>query len=137
MSRTAIELLELHQLRKTNTRIYVLDTFLNAQEALGHSELEKALSNMDRITLYRTLKTFEQKGVLHQALDTSGRMKYALCAEGCSEQSHNDHHAHFHCTNCDRTICLENAITPLIKVPSGYEIEQVHLVVTGICENCQ
>lgn len=137
MSDVAINLLNQHQLRKTQTRISILEVFFANNEALGQAELEERLKKMDRITLYRTLRTFEQKGILHQAVDGSGKMRYALCSEGCSEHQHNDNHAHFHCEVCDRTICLDHIRTPLVDVPKGYAIKQTHLVLSGVCEACQ
>ncbi len=137
MSNIAIKLLNRHQLRKTQTRISILEVFHANHEALGQAELEKQLGDIDRITLYRTLRTFEQKGILHQAIDGSGKTRYALCSEGCSEHQHNDNHAHFHCEVCDRTICLDEISTPAINMPKSHEVKQTHLVLSGICEACQ
>ena len=47
--------------KPTSMRILVYD-FLSSQEAaLSLSEIENHFDNADRITIYRTLKTFEEK----------------------------------------------------------------------------
>lgn len=124
-------------LRKTQMRKDVLRLFLSTPgRALSNRELEERLVDADRITLYRTLKTFEQSGVIHQAVDASGVTKYALCTDDCTTHSHRDEHAHFHCLKCDRTICLEDVAQPQVSLPAGYRAEQLHLVVEGVCDRC-
>ena len=43
--------------------------------------LEKAFPRADRITIYRTLKTFEEKGIVHGIEEGTTEVKYALCQE--------------------------------------------------------
>ena len=137
MQNEILKLLVKHNLRRTNIRKQVLQLFLNAKtKALASSDLEKALDNPDRITLYRTLRTFEKRGLIHQAVDGSGTMKYALCSETCTEKEHHDEHAHFHCYECGNTICLEEKVKPNINLPAGFEVKQAHLVLEGKCQNC-
>jgi Fur family ferric uptake transcriptional regulator len=129
--------LEKHQLRKTNMRKEVLKLFLEAEsKALSHRDIEQALGQPDRITLYRTLKTFEEKGLIHQAVDSSGISKYALCSDECTSNDHQHEHAHFHCNNCGATICLDENIIPQAEVPEGYTVTQSHLILEGVCADC-
>lgn len=131
------ELLDKHQLRKTIIRKEILKLFiLSGSRAMSSSEIEKCLDDPDRITLYRTLKSFEEKGLIHQAIDTSGTTKYAYCQQDCTVHAHHDEHAHFHCISCDKTICLENPVTQKVTVPSGYQITSTHLVIEGKCVHC-
>jgi len=39
---------------------------------------------VDRSSIFRTLKTFEENKVIHSIEDGSGMTKYAVCAEGCN-----------------------------------------------------
>ena len=133
----AIRLLKTHGLSKTAVRIKILKEFLESDQAYSQGVLNARFKNMDRVTLYRTLLTFEQKGIIHQAVDGTGKIKYAICVDNCNEHQHYDRHPHFHCTNCDRTICLEKVDIPPIKKPTNYHIEQSHLVLIGLCEECQ
>ena len=137
MDSKIVQLLEKHSLRKTDMRKKVLQVFLDAgSRALTNYDLEQELAEADRITLYRTLKTFEQKGLIHQAVDTTNATKYALCHEGCTEHSHHDQHAHFHCRNCGSTLCVDGQVSAQVSIPNGFTVEQTHLVLEGICSNC-
>lgn len=137
MQEKVLELLKSYQLRNTVMRRQVLELFLKAgHKALSSNNLESALEKTDRITLYRTLKTFEQKGIIHQAIDGSGVTKYALCHDQCSEHDHLDDHPHFHCKNCGKTICLEGKIQNSVNVPSGFTVQQRHFILEGTCSDC-
>lgn len=138
MDQNVTELLQRHDLRKTAMRGTVLQLFLEAgKQALTHPQLERLLPDADRITLYRTLKAFEDKGLIHQVVDSSNATKYALCNDACTEHRHHDEHAHFHCHNCGQTICLDSITTSTIQVPRGFKVEQTHLVLEGTCSNCE
>lgn len=131
-------LLATHKLRKTSFRQEVLCIFLeNRGKALSSSEIESKLEEADRITVYRTLRSFEEKGLIHQAIDGSPVIKYALCADDCSEDLHHDQHAHFHCVKCGETTCLFNALKELkYSTPAGYDIQSTEVILSGLCPNC-
>ena len=133
-----IQKLEQSNLRKTAIRKEVLQLFLKAKgNALSSRDIESQLENPDRITLYRTLRTFEEKGLIHQAVDGSGKNRYALCSDDCEGHDHHDEHAHFHCKKCDKTICLEDVHVPSVNLSNDYQLEHAQLVLTGVCSNCQ
>lgn len=131
-------LLEEHGLRRTNFRKEVLSIFFsNKGKALTNSQLEQELNQFDRITLYRTLRSFEKRGLIHQAIDSKGQTKYALCGEACDVHDHSDGHAHFHCTKCGETRCMDNISKSMSDlVPKGYQIEDIQITLSGICETC-
>ncbi len=124
-------------LNKTSVRTKVLDLFLQSKSALSLSTIEASFSKLDRVTLYRTLKAFEAKGIVHRAIDGTNHPKYALCEAHCQEHNHHDNHPHFHCTTCERTLCLEEVITPEVKTPKGYEITEVNMILSGVCRDCR
>lgn len=129
-------ILKQHGLRKTAMRIRVLELFQGEDAALSHPLIEQTLGDVDRVTLYRTLRTFEQKGIIHRAIDGTETMKYALCGHQCSEDAHADQHAHFHCNGCGQTFCVDHLEVPSIQVPVGFQVETAHLVVKGRCSAC-
>ncbi len=133
----AIDLLEAHGLRKTKVRIEVVRRFLDSDHALPQQELEGFFDQVDRITLYRTLRTFEEKGLIHTAIDGSQKVKYALCGGGCTEHHHLDNHAHFHCDQCGKTFCLDKVAIPAVSSPKGFRVEATYLIMKGVCEVCQ
>src|SRR3954468_7203906 len=93
-------LLKDFSLRSTPSRQEILLLFLNKEYALSHGDIEREISNtLDRVTVYRTLKTFLDKGLIHKVLDDEGSLKYALCKEACSLTDHHHNHVHFKCTS--------------------------------------
>ncbi|MEL7421784.1 MAG: transcriptional repressor [Bacteroidota bacterium] len=137
MDQSIVDILKDHRLRRTPMRVEVLSVLINANgTAIAHPELERMLPDADRITLYRTLKTFEEKGLVHQVVDTSNATKYALCRDHCTEHQHHDDHAHFHCQDCGKTVCLDNITTNTFQVPAGFTVSQTHLVLEGTCDSC-
>ena len=138
MATTASEnILKEHKLRITDFRIKVLELFLNSSEALSSNTIEKQLDKVDRITLYRTLKSFEEKGLIHVAVDGSDKLKYAMCHSGCSSHEHLDNHAHFRCHDCGKTTCLEEIPSPQVNIPQGYKVNSTYLIIEGTCQTCQ
>lgn len=136
MEQLVIETLKEHNLRTTSCREDILNTFMNREIALSHGDLESALGErFDRVTIYRTLKTFLEKGIIHKVLDDEG-MRYALCRERCTEHSHHHDHVHFKCNECGQTNCLDNLLIPAIKLPAGYQAEEVNLLIQGLCAVC-
>ncbi|MDJ1506521.1 Fur family transcriptional regulator [Xanthocytophaga agilis] len=134
---SSVKLLKDHKLRNTSCREEVLDFFLEKDAALSHSDLESQLSDsFDRVTLYRTLKTFLDAGLIHKVLDDEGGAKYALCKSHCTDHHHLDNHVHFKCMNCGKTSCLDSITIPSVSLPKGYEGTDVYLLVQGVCRIC-
>lgn len=132
------KLLQQYALRKTSCRLEVLAMLLQHRSALAHSDIEKQLGDkFDRVTLYRTLHSFEEKGLVHSINDVSGAVKYALCRETCNQQQHNDNHIHFNCTACGQTFCLNEVNIPSLSLPSGYRVNSLHFSAQGICSTCE
>ncbi len=131
------KLLKGHQLRVTNCRKDVLDTFLHKEMALSHSDLEEVLQeDYDRVTIYRTLKTFLDHDLIHKVLDDTGVVKYALCSHGASEEHHDHEHVHFKCEKCGKTQCIEEISLPQIPLPKGFVGKEMSLLIHGICDKC-
>lgn len=124
------------EIRPTAMRLLVLDYLLNQTAAVSLNNLETYFMRSDRITLYRTLKTFEEKGLVHRIDDGSGSVKYALCPEECSTQEHHDLHVHFYCNQCRETFCLPKSRIPEIGLPDNFKTEEVNLIVKGTCSKC-
>ncbi len=138
MQGRTISLLRESGLRVTSVRESVLDLFLSSPEtALCNSDIEKYFNRLDRSTLYRTLKTLEDKGIIHQVFDNSGKSKYAANAERVGEKVLEDvNHCHFHCVECEKTICLTDTNLPVVKVPAGFKVNEKHMLLSGTCEQC-
>lgn len=136
--RSQPDILKQSGLSVTESRKKILDLFLDAEGALAHADIEKStLSAFDRVTVYRTLNTFVEKGIIHLIPTTDNSVLYALCRHNCEQGRHHDDHVHFICSNCDKTICLDDVTVPQVKLPKNFKKEQSAMVVTGICEDCK
>jgi len=131
------KILKNSHLSLTDSRKKILELFIKAGNALAHHDIEtKTNGEFDRVTVYRTLQTFMDKGLIHTIPSSDNSVKYALCKDQCAEGHHHDHHIHFVCQKCGATICLEDAVVPEVKLPRGYRSTQVEVVVSGTCRDC-
>jgi len=130
------EVLENNKVRPTAMRLLVLQYLLNKKVTTSLTDVENHFEKSDRTTLYRTLKTFVENGIVHKIDDGTGVTKYALCEENCNCEIETDLHLHFHCTKCNETVCLTDYKIPTVSLPKGYVAENVNLVVKGTCDKC-
>lgn len=137
MSSQIKQILKDHSLRHTQGRADIISVFLNKNVAISHSDIESEMdSQYDRVTIYRTLKSFLEKGLIHKVLDDTGTMHYALCDDACSEVAHRHDHIHFKCNDCGETTCLENVHIPEVKLPKGFSYGESNYLITGTCNKC-
>ena len=131
------KILEQKAVRITLMRQLLLEYFVKENAVSGLSELEKAFPKSDRITMYRTLKTFEEKGILHSIKGEGEEAKYALCIEHCSPINHIDQHPHFQCEKCKQVTCIDSQLIPSMELPDRYVQKEVTMMIKGICPDCQ
>jgi len=132
------EILRHNNLSVTESRRKILNIFLTHTSALAHRDIEKqAGEKFDRVTVYRTLQTFVEKGIIHTIPTTDNSVRYALCKDECTEGHHHDNHIHFICVNCNSAICLEDTLITEVILPKGYTKYSTEVVVKGICKNCK
>ena len=137
MSTDIREILRKSQLSVTASREKILQLFMDQPGALAHGDIEKkAGEKFDRVTVYRTLQAFVDKGIIHSIPTADNSIRYALCKDNCAQGHHHDHHVHFVCNACTQTYCLDDVVTPGISLPKGYEAKQIEVVVEGTCRNC-
>ena len=126
-------------IRVTPFRLSVLEIFSANRNAITVEQIESGLQKFDRITLYRTIKTFIDKGIIHEIVMPGNTKKLALCPETCGSESHDHihdhHHLHFKCDNCEEVYCIDLPNTPQISIP-GFAINQLEIQGTGVCQSC-
>lgn len=131
------DLLRRNQLSVTEGRRRILEIFMQSGVALAHNDIEDRTSErLDRVTVYRTLQTFLEKGIIHTIPTTDNSVIYALCKDDCVAGHHHDNHVHFICEACGSTTCMDSLTIPDISLPTGYIISQVSMVVNGRCTDC-
>jgi len=138
MKEDITNMLKRNSLSLTASREKILQLFLSNDGALSHGDIEKkAGERFDRVTVYRTLQTFTEKGIIHTIPTADNAVRYALCKDNCSEGHHHDHHVHFICQQCKQTLCLDDVVTPDIKLPRGYALSHIEVVAEGVCRQCK
>lgn len=121
-------------LKVTPARISTLKLFesfnepVDSQEAI--SRLKKEL-DIDRVTVFRILNSFVEKGLLRRLEFGEGKARYELATE--------DHH-HLICQSCgsieDISDCNIDALENDIKRKKGFEVKLHTLEFYGLCKNC-
>lgn len=134
--RSAPDVIREAGLRRTPARVAVLTTVEAYRRPLTHAELsaDAALSGLDAITLYRTLATLEEAGLLHRVHGIDGVWRY--CAQPPVGAGCPGNHAHFLCSRCGAMQCLLDQPMPRVQVPAGAQVAGRHFVVFGRCAAC-
>ena len=119
------QLLKDKRLRLTSFRKEVLQVFMDNDKAISVSDIEDALNNFDRITLYRTIKSFIEKGLIHEIVMPGDVKKLALCPMECHHEAgaHEHSHVHFQCKKCKEIFCVDVPALPKISLPN-YQIDR-------------
>lgn len=131
-------LLKQNELKVTPHRLRVLDEITQKETAISQPDLEKIVgTEIDRVTLYRILSNFEEKGIVHKIFDLNGTATYAICSPECSEIEHLDQHVHFICSVCNNVYCLDEISIPNITLPKKFTLHSFALNAVGLCDKCQ
>ena len=131
------QILKRNGLSVTGSRQKILGLFIKSDGALAHADIEKGVDEtFDRVTVYRTLQSFVEKGIIHHIPTTDNSTKYALCKDDCAGGHHYDNHVHFVCNQCSKTICLDKVTVPDVKLPKGFKPVHAEMMVSGVCIEC-
>lgn len=134
------ELLRAHGLRRMASRIAVLAVLEPANTHLSVAEIDQRLRDYlpnepapDLATIYRTVTTLVDQGVLHALTLESGVTTYGLAA---------DPHHHAVCTRCGSIIevpahQLSSALEHASEGSSFTLSERAGLTLHGLCPQCQ
>lgn len=125
------------EINPTAMRLLILDFLEKQSAAVTLTDMERAMDPLDRVTLFRTIKTFEEHGLVHRIEDGTGATKFAICAGDCDSRQHQDLHVHFFCSHCKETFCLPKTRIPEVQLPENYVAIERELVVKGICARCK
>jgi Fur family transcriptional regulator, ferric uptake regulator len=121
--------------RLTGPRAAVLGLLLGSDTALTHHEIEAGLRagpRVDRVTVYRVLDWLVDLGLAHRIHGDDRIWRFRA-------NRHPAHgpHAHFTCSRCGKTVCLDDVAVPArVKVPKGFLPQKVDLTVQGLCAAC-
>ncbi|MBN2728718.1 MAG: transcriptional repressor [Bacteroidales bacterium] len=130
----AIEILNIHNLKRTSCREGIIEVVITAKQALSENEIRERLAgNYDRTTFYRSFKTLEEHKIIHKIVVDNQLVKYALD----NAVTHKNEHAHFYCNECNTVKCLENVPVQQYQLPDGYFDVETEVLIKGTCANCK
>ena len=94
-------------------------------------------SSTDKASIYRALDSFEKSGLIHQVPDKNNLLRYSLCKSECKPNHHAHDHAHFLCSVCEETFCLDDFKFPTAKSHNGFLINELKIIMEGTCVSCK
>tara|TARA_B100001175_G_scaffold282466_1_gene261594 strand:- start:485 stop:928 length:444 start_codon:yes stop_codon:yes gene_type:complete len=123
---------------RTKFRTDLLSLFYTTKVSLSIDDILKYFHNsINKVTVYRCLDSFEEKGLIHKVPDSNNLKRYSLCnEEECSASSHNHNHGHFICYSCKQTFCIEDIKSPDITSLKGFYVQELKLTLEGYCKDC-
>ncbi len=123
-----------HGVKPTAVRILIWRKLQHKREAFALKDVEEWLPEMDRSSIFRTLRLFAEHQLLHELDDGMGQCKYCLCR--CEGEQHHGH-VHFTCVKCGHTYCFEDQLIPPVTLPANFELQEVEYLIKGVCEKCR
>ncbi len=130
------KILILKNIRPTPVRRDILELLYSEACPLTAGEiisLQKSKA-ADRVTIYRTLYTLAEGGLVHQVQGLDGAWRF--CAHPPAKHGCPGNHPHFLCRECGSMRCLTEQRLPRVEVPADVEVKGKQLVVYGLCKAC-
>ena len=123
---------------RTEFRTELLNIFYSSNISLSIEDILKHFDySINKVTVYRSLDSFENKGLIHKVPDANNLKRYSLCRENeCHANAHNHNHGHFICYSCNQTFCLEEIKSPEIICMKGFYVQELKLTAEGYCKDC-
>ncbi len=130
----AQDMLRAAHLYCTEARVAILRALLQSHTPLTQDLIaSKVGQRYDKVTIYRTLASLLEAGLVHKAL-TGARTGQFESGRHCSEHQC---HPHFTCTRCGSTHCLIGLEPPLTQGPyKGFVIQRQRVHFEGLCPGC-
>ena len=128
--------LEAAGFKSTQSRLAVLELMHRTNTAISLNQIQSSLKEMDRVTLYRTMKSMQEAGIVHIAKEERKSVFYALCGDTCASGEHDHAHAHFECVQCQSLYCLPIEKSIALKDDS-FQVTHQNIQLRGICKNCE
>jgi Fe2+ or Zn2+ uptake regulation protein len=126
-------LLKTHEIKPSLTRMMILDYLAASKTHPNVDEIYQALQpkipTLSKTTVYNTLHLFISKSLARSVLLQDNEQRFDLASHP---------HAHFQCNVCHQVFDAD--FVPdldLAKSLSKHKIEDISLLLLGVCENCQ
>ena len=131
----ARRMLKTAKLYCTESRLTILEVLAKAGKPLSQDQIARRSGgkHFDKVTIYRTLESLLQVGLVHKAFMDKRAWHFEL-AHNCTEHQC---HPHFTCSSCGDTHCLTEISLPMAKSPhQGFVIRRQQVRLEGLCPKC-
>ena len=120
--------------RNTRQREILLELLQQGGRPLAVQELHDAakeqLETISLGTVYRSLKTFLEEGLIAEVEIPGHALRY--------ERADLPHHHHVHCLTCDRVYDMDHCVGDVVKLaPKGFDVQTHYILLSGTCADCQ
>ena len=135
LDKQAREMLRVAKIYSTRSRVAILKVLMKADKPLSQDQIARlsGKDHFDKVTIYRTLESLLQIGLVHKAF-TDKRAQHFELAHNCTERQC---HPHFTCSSCGDTHCLTEISLPMAKSPhQGFVIHRQQVRLEGLCPKC-
>lgn len=138
------DLLKSSGLKITEQRRKILSFLIANHGPFTVEEMAQKLKllGFDLATLYRSMGTFEEAGLVEKRLFGDGLVRWELASHAgvACDHGHHGHHHHLMCTDCKKIIQLDVCLPEQLFVDLkklGYAQLKHHLEFSGLCPQCQ
>lgn len=127
-----------YQVHLTQNRIAVFKLLTESKTALSVCTIMKqSESLLDRISVYRALKYFSQKGIVEIVPNNKGNASYILASINKKiVKRKNNKSAYFVCSSCQQTEIILEPIVVNLDLLTNRRIRNYKLIIEGLCISC-
>jgi Fur family peroxide stress response transcriptional regulator len=132
MSKQHAELLEQKGIKVSHQRLRILDYLeknrVHPTADMILNDLKDEMPSLSKSTVYKTLNTFVEKGVLRELTIEENEIRYEYNLQD---------HGHFKCIECGKVFDFEYRFdVDDIKELKGFRIDDKNIYFKGLCRDC-
>lgn len=131
-----LQLLKRYKINVTQNRIRVLYAILSMKGVVSASSIHaETYINADRVTIYRTLKVFEKKGLLQLVANTLGKVEFCIKPGIAGIKEIETVYARSVCTACGTQVLLD--FPKAANIEGMYGFDPSEILIRGLCRSCK
>ncbi|MBL7703294.1 MAG: hypothetical protein JNM14_13675 [Ferruginibacter sp.] len=124
----------------TTTRVKVYRIMLEQRVPVNAAQIHKiSAPQLDRVSVYRALQVFVQKGIISTLPRSKGWPLYLLKKSNLPNDpvKPGDINIYFTCSSCGRLTTQKAYALNTQLVPANYIVNRCQVILEGICTSCQ
>ena len=128
-----------HHVHLTQNRITVFKLLTESKTALSVTVIMKQSEMLlDRISVYRALRYFLQKGIVEVVPNNKGNARYILASPNKAVVKNRDTKcAYFVCSCCQHTELILEPLNIKLDSLTKHLVNKYSVILEGLCSNCK